>query len=61
MSNNKKHREVYIIHTTDTKSSICKVLNEYVNEDEAFEDLKKLLVKETNEDNLLNELDNKGL
>lgn len=63
MSKQNNHREVYLINSnsTNTKFSICKVLNEYTSKDVALEDIKKLMGKEINEDDLLNELDNKGL
>lgn len=58
----KKYREVYLINNSnDARFSICKVLNDYDNEDAAFEDLKKLLAHEVSETDLLKEFDNKGL
>jgi predicted metal-binding protein len=58
----KKYREVYLINNSnDARFSICKVLNDYETEDEAWEDFKKLATKEITEKDLLKEFDNKEI
>jgi len=42
-----------------TEYLICKILNEYSNEEEAEEDLLRLLAHEITEDDLLSEFDKK--
>ncbi|NLX63505.1 MAG: hypothetical protein GX022_01815 [Clostridiaceae bacterium] len=51
----------YIIHSTSTgQHMICRVLNEYKNENEAEEDLIKLLTHKISEKDLLKEFTKKS-
>jgi len=45
----------YIIHKTETKTLICKILNEYDNEKDANNDLVNLLRNKKTEKDLLKE------
>ena len=55
----KEHKKGYVIHKMTTEYLICKILNEYSNEEEAEEDLLRLLAHEITEDDLLSEFDKK--
>ncbi|MBK5242627.1 hypothetical protein [Clostridium sp.] len=58
----KKYREVYLINkSTNTKFSLCKVLNEYDSKESAMEDIMKILTKKINEIDLLKEFDGKEI
>lgn len=45
----------YIIHKTETRTLICKILNEYDNEKDANNDLVNLLTNKKTEKDLLKE------
>ncbi len=54
-----RHKKGYVIHKTETKYLICRILNEYADGIKAREDLVCLLTHEITEDDLLNEFDQK--
>jgi len=57
----KELKKCYIIHSTTTsKYMICRVLNEYDNEEEADEDMIKLLTHKITEKDLLKEFSKKS-
>jgi len=47
------YKKGYIIHKTQTKTLLCKILNEYSTDDTADKDLVKLLTNNTTEEKLL--------
>lgn len=58
----KEYTKGYLIHkTANSKHMLCKILNEYDNEEEALQDLLKLLTKKKSEKELLVEYDKKKL
>lgn len=54
-------KQAYVIHKQETKTQLCKVLNEYNSEQDAQNDLIKLLTNKTNEKELLKDFNNKSI
>jgi hypothetical protein len=54
-------RKAYLIHKTDTKYYLCRILNEYNSEEEANNDKYKLLSDKITEKQLLKEYSKKLL
>jgi hypothetical protein len=59
MKQSKQIKNGYLIHQTENKFIICKILNEYNSQQEANNDLVDLLTKKKKEDDLLKEFNNK--
>lgn len=55
----KRHKKGYLIHETQKKYFICRILNEYNDIQQAQDDLVELLGHKITEDDLLNEFDKK--
>lgn len=55
----KVRKKGYVIHEAATKYSICRILNEYDNKEQAKHDLVELLTHKISEEDLLNEFDKK--